>query len=468
MGRRRNDLPSSTPALAEWLFIWREARTRQEISSFQSLALSDFVFMQPKPQMQNSKVIIPWLLAIAFAAVFAWPIPWPDTSFLPDTGGYADAVSTGRLVAHPPGYPFFVFLGRLFFLVIPEGVPAVQAASLFLYAGSVALLFAGFSGSVGRSPAFWLTGTYAVSWIPLFFSRSGTNHSADLFVAALMLLAVSRPGFGEKSDKGVWLFGVGMVLSAGLRLPSFLMLSPLFLAVLVIYRHKVRVWVCFAAAAIVTVVTMLFVVSWFGGWETFRETSSAQASGVAVSSILISGANPQSLMNIARTGIWYLLAVGPLMAFIILMMGSPNKRHFFQDKMALFAGLSILGPLLVNALYLSTHPGYLAVAIPGTFWLAALAWKYGGFPESGCWACVAAAILSCGIFFGLKIFDSPRTAMEAVANGLVLQYSRDGLRKGVWRPTAEWISISGNENLLPEDRKKSLDIYLKYRDGLEK
>jgi len=405
-----------------------------------------------------------WIAALVLLVAFAFPLPWPETTFMPDTLGYADAVEAGRWVAHAPGYPFFVGLGRLFNLALKEPVASVQWSSFVLYLGSIVLMSGVFWPMLGRGRALLLAGSYAVAWIPLYFSRSGTNHAADLFTVALMIFGLGCARFGQQNSRGLWIYCGAMVLCAGFRLPSFLMLAPLFVVVLFIYHRRWLVWAGYGLAALAVIGVQAFAIACFGGWESFRLTSAQLADGTDKTSILLSGLTPAAGTNFARAFLWYGMT-GGIFGPVLLVALRAKRRAFLSDRRVWMACAAIFGPLGVNALYLSTHPGYLAVAVPGTFWLVALAWEHLQGAKWLAWVVVAAAVMSGGFFLGFRIFDPPRSPAQAVLNGFVLQYSRDGIDRQVWRPAAEWLLISGDETLIPGSRRKSLETYLKFRES---
>lgn len=407
--------------------------------------------------------IVLFMGTILALVLFAFPIPWPNTSFMPDALGYAEAVSEGRWVAHAPGYPLFVAFGRLVHLLVPDPVAAVQWASFALYSASLPLLYFSAKREIEAGDALILSAAYSVSWIPLYFSRSGTNHAADLFCVALMIFSVSAHRFGERGDKNIWTYALGMVLAAGFRLPSFLMLAPFFAAVFFLNRRNPHIWIGYGVAAAAVLGIQAFTIMCFGGWQAFRERSAELASGTDATSVLLTGLSSQSGVNFSRALIWFGMVAAPFLPVWIASL--PRASSLFRDPKVVLAMASILGPLAVNALYLSTHPGYLAVAVPGTFWLVALLWKQLKFARWVRLNVIATALFSISCFWGFTIFDPPGSVAQAVANGLFLQYSRDGIERRTWRPTAEWLVISGNRDLIPPTRRQSLDSYLEIRNA---
>lgn len=399
--------------------------------------------------------------AMIALAIFAFPIPWPNTSFMPDTLGYADAVAAGRWVAHVPGYPLFVALGRLIHVLVPNPVAAVQWASFALYSASLPLIFFCARRGLATDESLILTAAYSVAWIPLYFSRSGTNHAADLFCVALMVFSVSAPRFGERRDKNIWIYSLGMVLAAGFRLPSFIMLSPFFAAVLFLNWRRPRIWIGYGLAAAGVLGIQVFAIMCFGGWQAFRQSSADLAGGTDATSVLMSGFSTQSGVNVARALLWFAMVAGPFLPLWIASL--PRTVSLFREPKITLAMASIGGPLAVNSLYLSTHPGYLAVAVPGTFWLVALLWERMNHARWVRLNVLAAAIFSVACFWGFRLYDPPSSAIQAAANGFLLQYSRDGIESRIWRPTSEWLIISGNKDIIPPTRHESLDTYLDFR-----
>src|SRR3989344_6695364 len=83
---------------------------------------------------------LPWVLFLVSFVLFAYTTA-PDI-YPRDTAEYIVAVHTVG-IAHPPGYPLYVLLGKLFELVVPWGSVAFQINlfSAFTAAAAVTLVF---------------------------------------------------------------------------------------------------------------------------------------------------------------------------------------------------------------------------------------------------------------------------------------------------------------------------------------
>ncbi len=404
------------------------------------------------------------LILFAAAVLFAFPLPWPNTKFFVDTIVYADAVEAGRWVAHSPGYPLFVALGNLLNKFTGNSILAVQSASFSLYLAALLTVGIGLFRQLDSSRAIILLAACGLSFIPLFFSRIGTNHCADLFAAALLLLAIDiYRAADSKKTFGLILFCLAMLLSAGFRLPTFIMLAPVFTAFLLLNFHK-KVIIAFALTACAVISLQLFTISQYGGWDEYRRLSAAASDVARQSSVLLSGITNQTIANMVRSLFWFVLATNFLLIPALLVLWNQRKKMLRGQVELIFPMLTILGPFLVNFFYLSTHPGYLAVTIPGMIWLVAHAMKAIKLP----WLAIFSTLLSCAfslaIFYGGQLIKKPESTPQAIANSLLLQYNRNSIEVGIWRPAAEWVTIAGNESLIPEERRELLDTYIKQRD----
>lgn len=130
-------------------------------------------------------------------------------------------------VAHPPGYPLYSVLGRLWIELLPLGNPAyrLNILSALAGAGAVVCVFAG----IKRAAGFWpgmgaaLSLAFSVSlWKFSLLSEMYSLHA--LFIAALVLLAEGPPAsIMKRSRLSALLFGLGLVNHQSL----ILLLPPL-------------------------------------------------------------------------------------------------------------------------------------------------------------------------------------------------------------------------------------------------
>jgi len=383
---------------------------------------------------------------------------WSHTPFWPDAAGYTSHVAEGRWVAHPPGYPFFVALGRGFHALGQSAYAAVQAASLLFTLAAPPLLFLLFRRTCSLSDATLLTIAFAFSWNVLLLSRTGTSHAADFASVSALLVLVTARNFRAGNFSLLALYGLAIVACAGLRFTTAIMMTPFFALVLFRHRRMAGLWITYALAGLIIVIVQMMVIRLSGGWEPYSAYSRSMHLGNLQSSLLLSGINGATLLNLARTIGWWALSVG-LLAILPFMV--PWKKipplTLNQRELLLYGGASALGCLGMSGLYLCTHPGYISAALPGTFaCLAALlpfiarpAWKAGVFAF-----CI---ILDAGFFLLARPIAHPATPGQAAANGLLLQYTGTGMKNSLFKTTSGWLRETGFDKLVPTHRRTDLD-----------
>jgi len=101
--------------------------------------------------------------------------------------------------------------------------------------------------------------------------------------------------------------------------------------------------------------------------------------------------------------------------------------------------LALCGPAAVCIFYLCEHPGYLAPALAGFYLCVAVAWdRAGGRLGFARWP-AAGVVVSLVLFLGLRYYREPRTRGQAIANGVLLQYSADGARNACYFTPFTWL-----------------------------
>jgi hypothetical protein len=118
--------------------------------------------------------------------------------------------------------------------------------------------------------------------------------------------------------------------------------------------------------------------------------------------------------------------------------------------------LSCGGVLFSNILYLSTHPGHLAGALPGFFLCAAQLSTLDPAPTKHIWIPIGSIALSIALFLFLKPIEKIQSPAQAVANGILLQYGRPSASASTFHITAEWLVLSGFSSMVPPERIRDL------------
>ena len=408
-----------------------------------------------------SRILPLWLLPAAALWIFVIAGTWSFTPFWPDAGGYTSHVAEGRWVAHPPGYLFFVALGRGFHALGLPAYSAVQAAGLILTAAAAPVLYLVFRRACRPSDAVWLIAAFAFSSNVLILSRTGTSHAADYLTVGLLLLTATSEGFRAGRFWPCAAFAGALVACAGFRFTTAIMMAPLAALVLLRNWRNLWLWISLAIAGLAVIALQTAVIRLSGGWIPYSEFSRAMHLGNAPSSPVLSGINGPTLLNMARTLGWWgmntiVLLIIPFLALRKWKSSQPTPAHGLtrnQSELLLYGGISAAGCLGMSALYLCTHPGYVSAALPGTFaMLAALA------PHAKCVrpAAVLSIVLSLAFFLLARPFARPSTPAEAAANGLLLQYSGNAIKHSMYRTTSGWLRTSGFNHIVPEYRQKEL------------
>lgn len=390
------------------------------------------------PRVQRRAVALVWTGGLAlFAGIVA--LTWNPHPYWMDADEYALFLGLGRWAVHPPGYLLFMVLGRLLFalgLASPYGT--LQILTLALTAAGMLLLYRLLRLVVRPLQASILVFTFALSWVPLLINHTGTSSTSDFFTVPLLLLSVVR--FVERPARCAAIgLALAMIACGGFRLTTLLMMTPLLALVLWRSRRFASAWVAFAASALaIVLLQLLTIVSW-GSWDLYW--SMVWKENFVNRTYIESGFAARALFNLGRSALWFGLATLGLW-FALPRLKSAKPWPPSQRMLTQYGSLATAGPLAVCALYLCEHPGYLAPALPGFYLCVAVAWeRSAGRLGFGKWPALAVGA-SLLLFLGLHYHRHPATPAQAIANGLLLQYSADAARDAHFRSTVEWLGVA--------------------------
>jgi hypothetical protein len=376
-----------------------------------------------------------WLCGLALLAG-AIALSWSSKPYWMDAEDYARSVAKGRWVVHPPGYIFFVAVGRLLYAFgFADSYTVLQALTLLFTLGGMLLLYRLLREVVGPLQSSLLVFTFALSWVPLLINHTGTSSTSDFFTTPLLLWAAVRLT-ARPTRSAAALLALAVVLCGGFRLTTLIMMGPLLLAVLWVNRRKPSVWVACAVSGLMIGLLQPLVIRASGGWDLYSFMVWKQ-NFFRTYNVIDYFAWP-ALLNLGRSLLWFGLATIGL-PFALLRLRSRQPWNSKQRVLLLYGALATAGPVAVCALYLCEHPGYFAPALAGSYLCVAVAWdRADGRLNFAKWP-IAAIVASLLLFFGMHYYRAPATPGQAAANGLLLQYSADGARHAYYQTAPDWL-----------------------------
>lgn len=386
------------------------------------------------------------------------------TAGWPDSDGYALGVEDGRWVAHPPGYLLFMATGHAVAPLVRSGYEAVLSASFLLTLASTAAMVLLCARIGGCSAAIWLGGAYSLSWLTIMLCTTGTPHGGDMFLVALLLMVVWSDGFLKSTTASIAVFFLLLFVIATFRLTTLIMMAPAVATIVIAKRSDIRIWAMAAAlgAGIYGLKEATLYLS--GDAAAFLVFAANLHSGAKMTSPILSGLNPETLMNIFRAALWTTISLAFVGLFSLCGFWQ-TARHLksWADPRILpliFTILAGLGPVAVSALYHIPHPGYVAPAIPALFALAAYACK----ESDSCpgkllpWLASASAACWLALWFVPSFSPTPTTKAGAVYNAMLGQYTREARLQSTWKSLSSWLMFSGQEDSVTDRRKENLKL----------
>lgn len=385
------------------------------------------------------------LLGMSWVALVAYI--WSPQHYWPDADGYLLHVSERRWVAHPPGYALFVILGRAFYATGCSAYFSVQLASLSLTIAGLGVLYCLLREEVVPNLALLLTMAAAFSWVVLLNVQTGTSHASDLLTVSFLLLAAVRLPHSRISAFGAdHLFAAALFLCAGFRINTLIMMAPLCMLIAWNNRLRPSFWVSCLSAMMCISVWQMWVIWQSGGFTAYLADAESMNACNATSSLLLSGLTKTTMLNVFRALLWASIGCLP---FLIVILPKFSGRISGVTHIPLVYGLAAaIGALACTSLYLCTHPGLLVGIIPATALCAAS--LSSGAPERFPFkSFVVVAVGIVALFLLMSPFAPPVRKWQALANGILLQYSANCSRHAVFNTTARWFRLAGFESEIP-------------------
>jgi hypothetical protein len=383
-------------------------------------------------------LVLVWTSGLALLAG-SIALSWNSHPYWMDAEEYALFLGLGRWAVHPPGYILFMASGRLLYaLGWTNPYASLQVLTLGMTLGGMLVLYRLLRLVVGPVPSSILVFTFSLSWVPLLINHTGTSSTSDFVTVPLLLLTAVRVSEQPSRSASVRL-ALAMVLCGGFRLTTLLMMGPLLGVVLWRNRRRPHVWGAFAASVLGIGLLQLLTIRDWGGWDLYAFM--VWKENFVNRTYVESGFAPRFLFNLGRSLLWFVLATLGLW-FALPRLRSAKPWGPRQKMLLLYGALATAGPFAACALYLCEHPGYLAPALAGFYLCVAVAWDRADGRLGFCkWPAVA-VMASLLLFFGLRFHRTLASPAQAVANGLLLQYSADAARHAHFLSTVEWLRVA--------------------------
>ncbi len=273
---------------------------------------------------------------------------------------------------HPPGYPVYIFLGRVFNIIFDDGLQTFTFMSAFF--GSLALIptyllaekF--FDNRVGLLAAVLL----ALTPVHLLFSVVVmTDIVSSFFVTSTACLLY----MGLRSTKYLYLASLMMGITMGIRWTDILLI-PLFIIVL-IYRKQLKICLVSGLIALAGVCLWFIPVLLDTGFNTFIAIQKAQwiyasggstlssLGGLTLSNLLITLRAMMTLFIEGWSSVFIIFLLITGIVILIKMKNRYNCVHCIVDKRLVFI-LSWLVPYFLFAIlfYMLYIPRYLLPLFP--------------------------------------------------------------------------------------------------------
>jgi hypothetical protein len=370
------------------------------------------------------------------------------SGFFCDVPSQLKAMQANSFFLYFPGY---IPLQLLFRRLAQCGVDQFAAMWLIsLACGMGSLFYVALAARKAAGEEFSLLAAAVMAFciLPVYFSVAGASYPTDMLCVSGMLFhgwefLQSRRARSYYFALGWLCFGIMMrPLSAGTCCAG--------LAVLLWYGRDWRALLVTVLAVPLTVAVYLAIsVPYYGSLAAMLHSSSSLSAEMAAQGWR------NKITNLARVGIY------PIYGFqiwLVFMAWVALRNWQFRKRLPLVFLAAVVGPFFILLLRYIPHAGYYCLLVPALVLLPACFLP--PLPAGGLrlLSGVGAVFVAIAVCQWLLIRPVPTTSMATgAANAYILQYSRSGIKQGMFETLASIMFKNNlNTNLIPAQRVNSL------------
>jgi hypothetical protein len=208
----------------------------------------------------------PWMVAVGVGAValLVYLRTMCRTIYVGDSGELAAAVHVLG-IPHPPGYPLYVLLGKLFSVIVPVGTPALRLNLFSAFCSTAAVIFLCLTLNLLGFDKWLAAGvTLSFAFSASLWSQSGIPRVYALGALVSSLATFFYAKWHVNPEQTRWLLAAALVVGLGLANHPVVgaHLPAIMAAVLIRQPQLWRDWLLWAAFAACVVPGLLLYFTW--------------------------------------------------------------------------------------------------------------------------------------------------------------------------------------------------------------
>jgi 4-amino-4-deoxy-L-arabinose transferase-like glycosyltransferase len=228
---------------------------------------------------------------------------------------------------HPPGYPVYIFLGRLVHLVVPDTTASLVYLSILFGTLSIIAIYIlskkFFGETVGLVSALMLSFTPA----HLKFSDVAMSDIVSLFFIVITIYFLYN---STDSKKYLYLASISLGITVGVR-QTDIILIPLYLVFLVARRNDLKTCILSIIIFSISVCAWLIPTIMDTGLHTFIELQRSQGA-YAVSTSTLNSLGGFGLINLAKTVKQFMILLTSGWSISLLIFSAMTLIFFLYNK----------------------------------------------------------------------------------------------------------------------------------------